>query len=64
MVNQVDQAFELARAVGLEAVASFPEAGIDTVANPLHLSGTPVTYRRSPPGLGEHDAEVRAEAEG
>ena len=64
MVNQVDQAFELARAVGLEAVASFPEAGIDTVANPLHLSGTPVTYRRPPPGLGEHDAEVRAEAEG
>jgi crotonobetainyl-CoA:carnitine CoA-transferase CaiB-like acyl-CoA transferase len=64
MVNQVDQAFELARAVGLEAVAAFPEAGIDTVANPLHLSGTPVTYRRSPPGLGEHDAEVRAESEG
>jgi crotonobetainyl-CoA:carnitine CoA-transferase CaiB-like acyl-CoA transferase len=64
MVNQVDQAFELARAVGLEAVASFPEAGVDTVANPLHLSETPITYRRPPPGLGEHDAEVRAEAEG
>jgi crotonobetainyl-CoA:carnitine CoA-transferase CaiB-like acyl-CoA transferase len=64
MVNQVDQAFELARAVGLEAVASFPGPGIDTVANPLHLSATPVTYRRPPPGLGEHDDEIRAEAEG
>jgi crotonobetainyl-CoA:carnitine CoA-transferase CaiB-like acyl-CoA transferase len=64
MVNQVDQAFELARAVGLDPVASFHEEGIDTVANPLHLSGTPVAYRRPPPGLGEHNAEVRAESEG
>ena len=46
--QQVDQAFELARAVGLEPVASFPEAGIDTVANPLHLSGTPVSPTGGP----------------
>src|SRR3954454_3553904 len=32
MVNQVDQAFALARQVGLDPVASFP--GVDTVANP------------------------------
>jgi len=62
MVNQVDQAFELARRVGLEPVASF--AGVDTVANPLAFSRTPPTYRRPPPALGEHDAEVRAEAAG
>jgi crotonobetainyl-CoA:carnitine CoA-transferase CaiB-like acyl-CoA transferase len=61
MVNQVDQAFELARAVGLDAIASVQ--GVDTVANPLRLSRTPATYRMRPPGLGEHDAEVRAEAE-
>jgi crotonobetainyl-CoA:carnitine CoA-transferase CaiB-like acyl-CoA transferase len=63
MVNRVDQAFALAREVGLEPVASFPEAGVDTVANPLHLSRTPVTYRRPPPGLGEHGDEIRSEAE-
>jgi len=40
-------------------VASFP--GVDTVANPLALSETPVSYRMPPPGVGEHDAEVRAE---
>jgi crotonobetainyl-CoA:carnitine CoA-transferase CaiB-like acyl-CoA transferase len=59
MVNQVDQAFALARAVGLDPLASFP--GVDTVANPLALSETPVSYRMPPPGVGEHDAEVRAE---
>ena len=59
MVNQVDQAFALARQVGLDPVASFP--GVDTVANPLALSETPVSYRMPPPGVGEHDAEVRAE---
>jgi len=62
MVNQIDQAFALAEAVGLDAVASFPR--IDTVANPLALSRTPVTYRMPPPGLGEHDDELRAEADG
>jgi crotonobetainyl-CoA:carnitine CoA-transferase CaiB-like acyl-CoA transferase len=61
MVNQVDQAFALAEAVGLDAVAS--PSGVDTVANPLQLSRTPATYRMPPPRLGEHDAEVRAEAE-
>jgi formyl-CoA transferase len=63
MVNQIDQAFALAREVGLEPVASFAEAGVDTVANPLHLSRTPVTYRRPPPQLGEHGDEIRSEAE-
>jgi crotonobetainyl-CoA:carnitine CoA-transferase CaiB-like acyl-CoA transferase len=61
MVNQVDQAFALAQTVGLDAVASV--AGVDTVANPLQFSRTPATYRMAPPGLGEHDAEVRAETE-
>jgi crotonobetainyl-CoA:carnitine CoA-transferase CaiB-like acyl-CoA transferase len=59
MVNQVDQAFELATSVGLEAVASI--AGVDTVANPLHLSRTPASYRSPPPRLGEHSDEIRAE---
>ena len=61
MVNQVDQAFALAEAVGLDPVASV--SGVDTVANPLQFSRTPATYRMPPPRLGEHDAEVRAETE-
>lgn len=62
MVNQIDQAFALAKQVGLEPIASFPEVG--TVANPLQFSRTPATYRMPPPGLGEHDGEMRAEADG
>ena len=62
MVNQVDQAFALARAVGLDPVASFPD--VDTVANPLSFSRTPATYRMPPPHLGEHDDEIRAEVDG
>jgi crotonobetainyl-CoA:carnitine CoA-transferase CaiB-like acyl-CoA transferase len=61
LVNQVDQAFALAEQVGLEPIASFP--GADTVANPLRFSRTPATYRMPPPRLGEHDDEVRAEAD-
>jgi crotonobetainyl-CoA:carnitine CoA-transferase CaiB-like acyl-CoA transferase len=64
MVNQVDQAFALAREVGLEPVATVvgdDGVSVDTVANPLHLSRTPPTYRLAPPGLGEHTDEIRAE---
>ncbi|MGY9106637.1 MAG: CoA transferase, partial [Alphaproteobacteria bacterium] len=31
------------------------------IASPLKLSGTPVSYRRSPPMLGEHTEEVLRE---
>jgi crotonobetainyl-CoA:carnitine CoA-transferase CaiB-like acyl-CoA transferase len=64
MVNHIDAAFALAREVGLDPVASFPDAGVDTVADPLHLSRTPVSYRRPPPGLGEHGDEIRSELDG
>ncbi len=38
------------------------EAGpVPTVASPLRLSATPVTYRRAPPRLGEHTREVLQE---
>jgi crotonobetainyl-CoA:carnitine CoA-transferase CaiB-like acyl-CoA transferase len=63
MVNQVDEAFVLARELGLEPVASFVrEDGttVATTANPLAMSRTPVSYRLPPPRLGEHDDEIRA----
>ena len=31
------------------------------IASPLKLSGTPVSYRRPPPMLGQHTAEVLQE---
>ena len=39
-----------------------PLAGeVELVASPLHLSATPVQYRRAPPLLGQHTDEVLAE---
>lgn len=34
---------------------------VKSVGNPIHFSATPVTYRRPPPLLGQHTAEVLAE---
>ena len=34
---------------------------VETLGNPMKLSETPVTYRRPPPMVGEHTAEVLAE---
>jgi len=41
-----------------------PMGPVKVLGNPLHLSGTPVTYRRRPPLLGEHTDEVLGEAAG
>jgi crotonobetainyl-CoA:carnitine CoA-transferase CaiB-like acyl-CoA transferase len=38
-----------------------PPDGVPTVADPIGLSDTPVSYRLPPPGLGEHAGEVRHE---
>jgi len=35
---------------------------VQSIANPIHMSRTGPTYRRYPPQLGEHSAQVRAEA--
>ena len=34
---------------------------IKSLATPVHLSDTPLSYRRHPPRLGEHSDEVAAE---
>ena len=34
---------------------------VETLGNPIKLSGTPVTYRRPPPRVGEHTEEVLRE---
>jgi crotonobetainyl-CoA:carnitine CoA-transferase CaiB-like acyl-CoA transferase len=62
-VNDIGEAFSFADHLGLVATYSQLESGIDAVrqvANPITLSATPAKYWRSPPGLGEHDEEVRS----
>jgi crotonobetainyl-CoA:carnitine CoA-transferase CaiB-like acyl-CoA transferase len=39
-----------------------PMGTVRALGSPIHLSETPVTYRRRPPLLGEHTAEVLEEA--
>jgi crotonobetainyl-CoA:carnitine CoA-transferase CaiB-like acyl-CoA transferase len=55
-INDVAEAVTLASALGLEPVAD--AAGTPTVANPIRLSATPVTYRLPPPDLGTDVPEV------
>jgi len=31
---------------------------VRSIGNPIHLSETPPSYRRYPPRLGEHNAEI------
>lgn len=50
-INSIDQAMELAGQLGLEPAIDI--AGVATVANPISLSKTPVTYRLAPPALPE-----------
>jgi crotonobetainyl-CoA:carnitine CoA-transferase CaiB-like acyl-CoA transferase len=40
-----------------------PMGPLRVLGDPVHLSDTPVTYRRRPPLLGEHTAEVLRQAE-
>ncbi|WP_323959508.1 CoA transferase [Arthrobacter sp. JZ12] len=63
-VNSIKEALELAGQLGLDpAVVMNDDAGPRTshqVANPIHLSETPASYRRLPPLLGEHDGAAFA----
>jgi crotonobetainyl-CoA:carnitine CoA-transferase CaiB-like acyl-CoA transferase len=39
-----------------------PELGaVPTIGNPMKLSNAPPVYRRPPPALGEHSAEILRE---
>jgi crotonobetainyl-CoA:carnitine CoA-transferase CaiB-like acyl-CoA transferase len=58
LVNDVGEAFALAERLGLDPVVS--AGGVPQVADPIRLAATPASYRRPPPALGEHTAEVLA----
>ncbi|MFQ5341462.1 MAG: CoA transferase, partial [Anaerolineae bacterium] len=47
---------------GMIVELEHPTAGlVRSLGNPMNLSGTPVTYRRPAPMLGEHTEEILAE---
>jgi crotonobetainyl-CoA:carnitine CoA-transferase CaiB-like acyl-CoA transferase len=56
-INDISQGFALATRLGLDPVAAIVDERrsepVSTVANPAHLSGTPVSYRSAPSGVGE-----------
>ena len=63
-INSLDEVFAdpqvQAREMTVEMAHPLAE-GLKLVASPIKLSATPVQYRRPPPLLGEHTAEVLSE---
>lgn len=60
-INSIAEGFALATELGLDPVVLVPAGdasprGVATVANPIRLSATPVTYRSAPPRLGQHNS--------
>ncbi|HLF28828.1 MAG TPA: CaiB/BaiF CoA-transferase family protein [Anaerolineae bacterium] len=62
-INALDETLKdpHVRARGMVLEIEHPAGPIKMLGSPLHLSDTPVTYRRHPPLLGEHTHEVLAE---
>ena len=63
-VNDIPSAIEdpHARHRGSKVVQPHPLSGeVATLGNPIKMSGTPVTYRRPPPMVGQHTEEVLKE---
>ena len=63
-VNALDEALNDPHVQHRGMIVDFehPMGEIKQLGNPMHLSATPVTYRRRPPLLGEHTEEVLREA--
>ena len=57
-INDVAAAYAMADELGLEPVVEVD--GLRLPATPVGLTRTPPAVRRPPPGLGEHDEELRA----
>jgi crotonobetainyl-CoA:carnitine CoA-transferase CaiB-like acyl-CoA transferase len=66
-INDLPQVFEnpQIKARGLQIAVERDDAGaVPLVGNPVKYSATPPLYRRAPPRLGEHTAEVLSEVLG
>ena len=62
-INDISQAFHLATDLGLDPIAVINKNGesVAQVANPVHYSATPATYRLAPPTVGQDNAALIAE---
>ena len=63
-INGFAEVFEDPQIAHRQMLMDLPHARIGKVpqvANPVRFSGTPIEYRRAPPLLGEHTAEVLRE---
>lgn len=65
-INDLEQVFDdpHVQARGMKISMPHGAAGgkpVDMIGNPIKMSGTPVSYRRPPPTLGEHTDEVLSE---
>jgi crotonobetainyl-CoA:carnitine CoA-transferase CaiB-like acyl-CoA transferase len=56
-INTIDQGVAFAEEVGLSPVVDV--GGVPSIRNPITFSQTPPSYRRPPPALDEHGAEIR-----
>lgn len=66
-VNTVPEAFADPQVLHRGGRITMPHPGaaggtVDLVGSPIKMQGTPVTYRRPPPMVGQHTAEVLREA--
>ena len=60
-INTLAQVFDdpQVKVRGVKVSMSHTTAGsVELVGNPIRMSASPVTYRRAPPGLGQHTREV------
>jgi crotonobetainyl-CoA:carnitine CoA-transferase CaiB-like acyl-CoA transferase len=63
-INTADEAVssDQAKARGMVVELEHPSAGlVKSLGNPIHMAAGGPTYRRYPPRLGEHTAEIRSE---
>lgn len=63
-VNTIEQVFSDAQVRDRGMTVSLPHLlseAVTTVANPIHLSASPVTYRSAPPTIGQHTQQVMAD---
>jgi crotonobetainyl-CoA:carnitine CoA-transferase CaiB-like acyl-CoA transferase len=61
-VRTLAEVFDSPEGARMALRLNHPAVGpVPSAADPLGLSGNPVTYRRPPPRLGEHSEEVRRE---
>jgi crotonobetainyl-CoA:carnitine CoA-transferase CaiB-like acyl-CoA transferase len=65
-INTIAEGVEFARSLGLDPVVEVGDgaAAVPSIRNPITFSRDEVRYDRPPPGLGEHDADIRAWARG